>query len=124
MLFLGETLYNQLEAQGFLDVSSVRYANEQRVYRLRRDPYKERERRVRVFRNREYWKDFCIVRENPNDYPEADFYLTNFLLFLSDENAALAVVNPRYNIFPSFSDSTERETIPAVWIPRMATTVA
>lgn len=124
VLFLGETLYNQLEQQGFLDVSSVRYANEQRVYRLRRDPRKERERRVRVFRLSAYSSDFCIVRDNPNNYPEADFFLTNFLLFLSDENAALAVVNPHYNIFPPFSDSTERETIPAVWHPRVTASMA
>jgi hypothetical protein len=47
--FLGEQLYQQLETDGFLDVSSVRYAEEQRVYRLRRDPGKRYERRVRVF---------------------------------------------------------------------------
>ncbi len=37
-LFLGEQLYRQLETLHFLDVSSVRYADRQRVYRLRRDP--------------------------------------------------------------------------------------
>ncbi len=39
MLFLGETLYQQLEQQHFLDVFSVRYPDEQRVYGLRRDRY-------------------------------------------------------------------------------------
>ncbi len=48
-LFLGEQLYEQLETRGYLDVSSVRYAEEQHVYRLRRDPSKQHERRVRVF---------------------------------------------------------------------------
>src|SRR5262249_25158139 len=43
-LFLGETLYQQLETNHFLDVSSVRYAGEQRVYRLRRDPSKRFDR--------------------------------------------------------------------------------
>jgi len=50
-LFLGEELYAQLESQHFLDVSSVHYALERRVYRVRRDPAKQRDRRVRVFRN-------------------------------------------------------------------------
>jgi hypothetical protein len=114
-LFLGDTLYALLEREHFLDVSSVHYANEQRVYRLRRDPYKEQERRVRVFKNRVYTEDNCIVKNQ--DVPEADFYLTRFLMFLSDENIALSVVRS-YNVFPPYSDGTERETMPAVWTPR------
>lgn len=118
-LFLGEELYGRLESQGFLDVSSVYHANEQRVYRLRRDPRKERDRRVRVFKRCVYSEDNCIVRGQ--DVPEADFYLTNFLLFLSDETIALSVVG-RYNIFPPNSDGPERETIPATWHPRAMST--
>lgn len=73
-LFLGEQLYQQLETHGFLDVSSVRYAEEQRVYRLRRDPGKLCERRVRVFIHGQYFNDFCIVRAQ--SVPEADHFLT------------------------------------------------
>jgi hypothetical protein len=114
-LFMGETLYNQLERQHFLDVSSVYHADEQRVYRLRRDPYKVQERRVRVFKRTVYSEDNCIVRGQ--SVPEADFYLTNFLNFLSDENHALSVVG-RHNVFPPYSDGRERETVPAVWSAR------
>jgi hypothetical protein len=120
-LFLGEELYAQLEHQGFLDVSSMRYADEQRVYRLRRDHYKERERRVRVFEKGRYCNDFCIVRDQT--VPEADFWLTNWLMFLSDETIALSVVQP-YNVFPPNSDGNERETVPAVWAPRPTAYVA
>jgi hypothetical protein len=114
-LFLGETLYAQLERQHFLDVSSVRYASERRVYRVRRDPAKRRERRVRVFANGRYVNDFCIVRGQ--DVPEADHWLGIFLQLISDEERALSVVQD-YNIFPPHSDDYERreeETIPAVW---------
>jgi hypothetical protein len=114
-LFLGEALYGQLERQHFLDVSSVRYASERRVYRVRRDPAKRRERRVRVFTNGRYVNDFCIVRGQ--DVPEADHWLTNFLSLLSDEERALSVVQ-QYNIFPPHSDDyseREEETAPAVW---------
>ncbi len=114
-LFLGETLYAQLERQHFLDVSSVRYAHEQRVYRVRRDPAKRRDRRVRVFRHGEYVNDFCIVRGQ--DVPEADHWLGVFLRLISDEEGQLAVVG-RYNIFPPHSDDYEgheEETIPAIW---------
>jgi hypothetical protein len=120
-LFLGEELYGQLERQGFLDVSSVRFADERRVYRLRRDPARRRERRVRVFQNGVYHHDACIVRDQT--VPEADFWLTNWFMFLSDEQAALAVVQS-YNIFPPYSDGSERETIPAVWRPRQVAALA
>jgi len=115
-LFLGDETYALLEQQGFLDVSSVRYANEQRVYRLRRDPAKQRERRVRVIEHGWYCKDFCIVRGQ--SVPEADWWLSTFMMLLSDEQAALAVVQSK-NIFSPRSDGYEEEIIPAVWRPRI-----
>ncbi len=114
-LFMGETLYQQLEGQGYIDVSSVRFASEQRVYRLRRDPHRRRERRVRVFEHGRYTKDFCIVCAQ--DIPEADHLLTVALMLLSDEEAALSVVG-RHNIFTPYSDDPTRESVPAVWKPR------
>jgi hypothetical protein len=114
-LFLGEVLYAQLEQQHFLDVSSVRYAAERRVYRVRRDPTRQRERRVRVFADGCYMQDLCIVRGQ--DVPEADHWLTVFLSLLSDEEQALSVVQ-RANIFSPHSDDyavRDEETIPAVW---------
>jgi len=117
-LFLGEEMYGQLEQQGFIDVPSVRYANEQRVYRLRRDPARQRDRRIRIFERGMYTKDFCVVRGM--DCPSDDVFLTNFLQLLSDEESALSVVQP-HNIFPPYSDSSERERIPAVWRPRAET---
>jgi hypothetical protein len=119
-LFLGEELYTQLERQHFLDVSSVLYANEQRVYRVRRDPHKQRERRVRVFERNRYVNDFCIVRGQ--DVPEGDHWLTVFLQLISNEAEALSVVQ-EYNVFPPHSDDYhehENETIPALWQPRAA----
>ncbi len=116
-LFLGEQVYAQLEQQHFLDVSSVRYAAEQRVYRLRRDPAHRNERRVRIFERGQYVRDYCIVRGM--ECPEGDHFLTVFLSLLSDEEAALSVVQ-RYNIFSPYSDGNERETIPARWQPRAA----
>jgi hypothetical protein len=113
-LFLGETLYAQLETQHFLDVSSVRFAERQRVYRLRRDPMKVRERRVRVFEYGQYVNDFCIVRGQ--DVPEADHFLTVFLQLLSDEQSALSVVRSQ-NVFRPLSDGREAEFVPAVWHP-------
>jgi hypothetical protein len=100
-LFLGEELYRQLEHQHFLDVSSVRYAANERVYRVRRDPAKRRERRVRVFEKNRYINDYCIVRAQA--VPEADHWLTVFLHLLSDEDGALSVVQS-YNVFGPHSD--------------------
>ena len=114
-LFLGEELYTTLERQHFLDVSSVHHRG--RIYRLRRDPQRQRERRVRVFENGRYVNDFCIVRGQ--QVPEADHWLTVFLQLLSDERAALSVVQ-QYNIFSPWSDGGEQETVPAVWQPRAA----
>ncbi len=115
-LFLGEQLYQQLETRGFLDVSSAHYAEEQRVYRLRRDPSKRYERRVRVFERGRYFNDLCIVRAQ--NVPEADHFLTVFLGLLSDEETTLSVVK-RHNIFAPNSDGRERETVPAIWQPRL-----
>lgn len=113
-LFLGE-LYPQLERQGFLDVPSAYFTIEQRVYRLRRDPAKHRDRRVRCFERGRYVRDFCIVRAQ--EVPEADHWLTVFLGLISDEREVLRVVRD-YNIFPPNSDGPERETVPAMWMAR------
>lgn len=112
-LFLGETLYGQLNEQGFLDVSSVQTPG--RVYRLRRDPHHRRERRVRVFEQGRYSYDYCIVRGQ--DVPEGDWYLTTFLGLLSDEPQTLSVVRA-HNIFSPNSDGPESEHIPAIWAAR------
>jgi hypothetical protein len=119
-LFLGDELYAQLERQHFLDVSSQHFVQEQRVYRVRRDPAKSRDRRVRVFRRNRYENDFCIVRAQ--DVPEADHFLTIFLRLISDELSLLEVVK-QYNVFDPHSDDyqqLENEVVPAVWMPRMA----
>jgi hypothetical protein len=119
-LFLGDSLYAQLERQHFLDVSSVRYAPERRTYRVRRDPAKQRDCRVRMFTDGQYVQDLCIVRGQ--DVPEADHWLTVFFTLLSDEERAISVVQS-YNIFPPHSDDyyeREEETIPAVWRPNVA----
>lgn len=113
-LFLGD-LYPQLQRQGFLDVSSAYYTREQRVYRLRRDPARQRDRRVRVFERAAYVHDYCIVRAQ--DVPEADHWLTVFLGLISDEREVLRVVQ-HYNIFPPYSDGYEEEIAPATWLPR------
>jgi hypothetical protein len=116
-LFLGP-LYTQMEQHHFLDVSSHLYPH--RVYRLRRDPAKQRDRRVRVFEHSRYVNDFCIVRAQ--DVPEADHVLTVFLRLLSDEAGALSVVGS-HNVFSPHSDDghhREEETIPAIWQPRAA----
>jgi hypothetical protein len=118
-LFLGP-LYATLERQHFLDVSSVLFPGESRVYRLRRDPLHCRERRLRIFAGGEYVRDFCIVRQQL--VPEADHYLTLFLRLLSDEAGVLDVVKP-HNIFPPHSDDYHQrddETEPALWLPRAA----
>lgn len=113
-LFLGD-LYSQLARQGFLDVSSAYYTREQCVYRLRRDPARLRDRRVRVFERARYERDYCIVRAQ--DVPEADHWLTVFLGLISDEREVLRVVK-HHNIFPPYSDGNEQEIVPAVWLAR------
>jgi hypothetical protein len=111
-LFLGPQ-HALLERQGFLDVSSGFYPG--RVYRLRRDPLHRYERRVRVFENAVYTRDYCIVRAQR--VPEADQYLTVYFGLIADERRILSVVH-RGNIFGPHSDGHERETVPAVWQPR------
>lgn len=111
-LFLGPT-FEQLVTQGFLDVSSTLYP--ERVYRLRRDPQRLRDRRVRVFERGRYTKDLCIIRGQ--SCPADDSWLTIFLRLLSDEAGMLQVVKA-HNIFGPYSDGRERETIPAIWQPR------
>jgi hypothetical protein len=111
-LFLGPQ-YALLERQGFLDVSSGLYPG--RVYRIRRDPQRRYERRVRVFENGVYQRDFCIVRAQR--VPEADHILTLFFGLIADEQRILSVVQ-RGNIFSPHSDGHERETVPAVWRAR------
>lgn len=114
-MFLGPR-YDQLARQGFLDVASRDYP--QRVYRVRIDPERRVDRRVRVFEGGRYSQDFCIVRQDRMQ-PVADGWLTVFLGLLADESRVLRVVS-RHNIFDPHSDSHERETVPAVWTPRQA----
>jgi len=111
-LFLGPQ-HALLERQGFLDVSSGLYPG--RVYRIRRDPQRRYERRVRVFEQGAYVRDLCIVRAQ--SVPEADHFLTLFFGLVADERRILSVVQ-RGNIFGAQSDGHERETVPAVWQPR------
>lgn len=108
-LFLG-TDYDLLERQHFLDISSRFYRG--RVYRLRRNPNKNYEHRVRVFENGIYTRDLCIVRGQ--DCPEPDWYLSVFLRLTSDERGLLSILSSG-NIWPMYSDDTMRESIPAVW---------
>jgi hypothetical protein len=117
-LFLGP-LFDQLAAQGFLDVSSALYPD--RVYRLRRDPQRLRDRRVRVFEQGRYTKDLCIIRAQ--SCPADDGWLSTFLRLLSDEAGILQVVK-QHNVFPPYSDDRERETLPAFWQPRAAAQAA
>jgi hypothetical protein len=111
-LFLGPQ-HALLERQGFLDVSSGLHPG--RVYRLRRDPQRRYERRVRVFEQGRYQADYCIVRAQ--SVPEADHFLTLFFGLVADERRILSVVQ-RGNIFGTNSDGQERETVPAVWQAR------
>jgi len=111
-LFLGPQ-HALLERQGFLDVSSGLTPG--RVYRLRRDPLHRYERRVRVFESGRYTADYCIVRAQ--SVPEADHILTLYFGLIADERRILSVVQ-RGNMFSPHSDGHERETVPAVWLPR------
>jgi hypothetical protein len=114
-MFLGP-MYGQLQRQGFLDVSSRRYGG--RVYRLRLDPERRADRRVRVFEDGRYVRDLCIVRMDRMT-PVQDGFLTVFMGLLSDEQHVLRVVGS-HNIFNPYSDGHERETTPAIWTPRAA----
>jgi hypothetical protein len=117
-LFLGPQ-HALLERQGFLDVSSGLYPG--RVYRLRREPQRRYERRVRVFESGRYTADYCIVRAQ--SVPEADQYLTVYFGLIADERRILSVVQ-RGNVFSPHSDGHERETVPAVWQPRTSNSPA
>lgn len=114
-MFLGP-LYATLVSQGYLDVSSRQYAG--RVYRLRLDPARQCDRRVRVFEQGRYVRDLCIVRHDRLT-PVQDGFLTVFLGLLSDEQQVLRVVG-QHNIFSPYSDGREREDGPANWVPRAA----
>ena len=113
-LFLG-TDYDLLEQQHFLDISSRFYPHT--VYRLRRNPNKNYEHRVRVFERGVYVRDLCIVRGQ--DCPEPDWYLAVFLRFTSDERGLLGMLS-RGNIWSTYSDDDLKETIPAVWADPVA----
>jgi len=112
-LFLGP-LYADLERYGFLDVSSKQQRG--RVYRLRMDPTRRYDRRVRVFDDGRYVRDLCIVRRDRLT-PVQDGFLTVFMGLLSDEQHVLRVVGT-HNIFPPNSDGAEQETVPAIWAAR------
>lgn len=117
-LMLGDTVYSQLALSGYLDVSSVQYGDRKRVYRLRRDPARNSDKRVRVFEEVGGWmtyvQDLCIVRQSAS-VPEADHFLSKWLGFLSDEQSILEVVRP-HNRFPPHSDDfstrIDEETLP------------
>lgn len=112
-MFLGP-LYLDLKRRNFLDVPSRRYAG--RVYRLRIDPERRYDRRVRVFEQGRYVRDLCIVRRD-RLMPVQDGFLTIFLGLLSDEQDVLRVVG-EHNVFPPYSDGIEIEFTPAVWQPQ------
>jgi hypothetical protein len=114
-MFLGP-LYQMVLNQGYLDVSSRQYAG--RVYRLRLDPARQCDRRVRVFEQGHYVRDLCIVRRDRLT-PVQDGFLTVFLGLLSDEQQVLRVVGT-HNIFSPYSDGREREDVPAMWVPKAA----
>jgi hypothetical protein len=109
-LFLGP-LYADLQRQGHLDVPSRQ--NRGRVYRLRLDPARRYDRRVRVFQDGRYIRDLCIVRRDRLT-PVQDGFLTVFMGLLSNEQHVLRVVGT-HNIFAPYSDGTDRESVPAVW---------
>lgn len=99
-LFLGP-LYEQLETRGFLDVPSLHAS--QRVYRIRRDAARRRERRVRVIQDGRYTNDLCLVRAQ--DVPEADHLLTIFLRLCSDEQGLLALLRGQHAIGQPYATS-------------------
>jgi hypothetical protein len=125
-LMLGDALYTQLLGDGYLDVPSAQYAACRRVYRLRRDPARLSDKRVRVFEavdgRMTYVQDFCIVRRS-SSVPEADHFLTKWLGLLSDERRLLEVVGP-HNIFAPYSDDYGRRvdepTLPVWNVPGAA----
>jgi hypothetical protein len=125
-LLLGDPLYTRLLGEGYLDVPSAQFAACHRVYRLRRDPARLRDQRVRVFEvvdgRMTYTQDYCIVRRSQS-VPEADHFLTKWLGLLSDERRLLEVVGP-HNIFAPHSDDYGRRidepTLPVWSVPGVA----
>jgi hypothetical protein len=108
-MFFGQD-YALLEQQHFLDISSRFYNG--RVYRLRRDPTRQSEHRVRVFEDGRYVRDLCIVRGQ--SCPEPDWYLSVYLRLVSDERGLLSILGTG-NIWEPYSDDHLRETVPARW---------
>lgn len=125
-LMLGDETYGRLLRDGYLDVPSRLYANRKRVYRLRRDPHRNDDKRVRIFEevdgHMSYVEDYCIVRASYS-VPEADHYLTKWLGLLSDERSIIGVV-ARHNRFRPHSDDystrIEETTLPVWRDPRGA----
>ena len=111
-IFLGDD-YSLLERHHFLDIPSRFWRG--RIYRLRRDPGKQTEHRVRMFENGVYTKDLCIQRGQT--CPEADWYMSVYLRLISDERGLLSILNSD-NVWPPYSDDRTRETLPAVWQPQ------
>ncbi|HMP42410.1 MAG TPA: hypothetical protein PKA05_18675 [Roseiflexaceae bacterium] len=130
-MFLGDH-YSMLQRQGYLDVSSMRPNDalqtirrliggvgglfrptawrlpdrcSELVYRVRIDPQRHHDRRVRVFVDRRYLLDLCIVRHGytGSGVPPADAFLSIFLGLMSDEFHILQVVGAG-NIFGPRSD--------------------
>jgi hypothetical protein len=110
-IFFGQD-YAVLERQHFLDLSSRFFPGT--VYRLRRDPAKRTEHRVRVFEDGRYVRDLCIIRGMT--CPESDWYLSVYLRLATDERGLLAMLS-KGNIWEPYSDDHTRETLPAVWQP-------
>jgi len=108
-MFFGQD-YALLERQHFLDISSRFHAG--RVYRLRRDPARQSEHRVRVFEDGRYVRDLCIIRGQ--SCPEPDWYLGLYLRLVSDERGLLSILSTG-NIWEPYSDDPVRETVPVRW---------
>ncbi|MFO7168540.1 MAG: hypothetical protein DIU80_011015 [Chloroflexota bacterium] len=124
--FLGP-LYTQLTTPGlgFIDVSSKQHRGW--VYRLRLDPHRRVDRRIRVFVNGRYEEncydrrrgfDLCVVRSwEARSIPVQDAFLSNFLELCADERLLWRRLS-NSNILCTYSDFRhERETVPAVWQP-------
>jgi hypothetical protein len=122
--FLGP-LYTQLTAPevGFIDVPSKQQRG--RVYRLRLDPRRRDDRRIRVFVDGRYHDttvdrrngfDLCVVRSwEARGIPVQDAFLSNFLELCADEQLLSQRLAP-HNILCTYSDFRhERETVPAIW---------
>jgi hypothetical protein len=122
--FLGP-LYTQLTAPevGYIDVPSKQQRG--RVYRLRLDPRRRDDRRIRVFVDGRYHDttvdrrngfDLCVVRSwEARSIPVQDAFLSNFLELCADEQLLWQRLAP-HNILCTYSDfRQDRETVPAIW---------